>query len=167
MEPHGGASLRERVDAVYEAAEELGEDAVLRRIDEILDDYPADDPERLLEAAGARDFAGLEAEAEPLYRAALAGGLTGAQRAEAVIQLASTVRNLGRAGEAVALHEAELEAGLPEEYRAAAAAFLALALASDGRGAEGVAVAVEALVPTLPYYRRALGAYAAELRGGA
>ncbi len=48
----------------------------------------------LFERAGARDSAGLEAEAEPLYRGAR-GGLDEDHRTQAVIQLASTLRNLG------------------------------------------------------------------------
>ena len=85
-----------RVDAVWSAAERLGDDEVIRRIDALADERPPRDPVALFERAGARDAAGLEAEAEHLYREALERGLEGSERVQAHIQLASTIRNLGR-----------------------------------------------------------------------
>ena len=118
---------------------------MIRRIDALADERPPGDPIALFERAGARDAAGLEAEAEHLYREALERGLGGSERVQAHIQLASTIRNLGRPLEAVGLLDAiEPEAG---ELRDAVVAFRALALvdAGDARRA-----ASEALVGPRP-----------------
>lgn len=152
-----------RVDAVWAQAAELGEAAVVERIDALAAERPADDPRAAFEAAGARDFAGDEADAEPLYRRALALGLTEPHRAQAVIQLASTLRNLGRPDESVALLRDELAEHPDHELADAVRAFLALALASRGDAVAGASVALTALAPHLPLYRRAVERYAAEL----
>ncbi|HEY2555886.1 MAG TPA: tetratricopeptide repeat protein [Diaminobutyricibacter sp.] len=152
-----------RVNAVWTQAGALGEDAVVERIDELVTERPADDPRAAFEAAGARDYAGLEADAEPLYRRALALGLTSPHRAQAVIQLASTLRNLDRADESVTLLRDELAQHPDDELADAARAFLALALVSRGDAVAGASVALEALASHLPLYRRAVAAYAAEL----
>ncbi len=65
---------------------------------------------------------------KPLYRASLARGLSGSERVQAHIQLASTIRNLGRPNESIALLDAiEPDAG---ELRDAVVAFRALALST-------------------------------------
>ncbi|MFC5859670.1 tetratricopeptide repeat protein [Agromyces flavus] len=120
-----------RVDEVWATAAEIGEDAVIDRIDALAAELPVDDPRGPFEAAGARDFAGLEAEAEPRYRSALALGLAGRARVEAQIQLASTVRNLGRPAESLELLDAIGDSA--GELADAVAAFRALALATLGR----------------------------------
>jgi len=156
---------QQRVDAVWASADELGDDEVIRRIDAIAAERPADDPVALFERAGARDSAGLEAVAETLYRRALAGGLGGSERVQAHIQLASTVRNLGRPLEAVALLDAvESESG---ELRDAVVAFRALALVDAGDARRAASEALAALAPYLVRYRASLAAYAAELRSSA
>jgi hypothetical protein len=59
---------------------------------------------------GARDTAGIESEAEKYYRAALASGQLDAYRSSrASIQLASTLRILGRLKESEQLLVAELD----------------------------------------------------------
>ncbi|SDS38850.1 tetratricopeptide repeat protein [Agrococcus carbonis] len=150
-----------RVDAVYDD-ESLGDDARVARIDALAESAPHP-AIGLFERAGALDSAGREAEAEPLYRAAVAAGLADAdpvREAYRRIQHASTLRNLGRVDEAIAMLES---AGASPEVGAAREAFLALALHSAGRHDEALRVALEALAPTLPLYRRAVLAYAAEL----
>ena len=57
----------------------------------------------LFERGGSRDSGGRPDEAEPLYREALALGLPDDERAQCTIQLASTLRNLGRPEESLAL----------------------------------------------------------------
>ena len=126
------------------------------------------------ELAGVYDSLGLEAEAVPFYRQALDDGLDQAHAARARIQLASTLRNLGRIDEAIDLLSqpggAETD-GLKEGASRADAsradasrrAFLALALHSAGRHDEALREALEALIPTLPRYQRSLSGYAAEL----
>jgi tetratricopeptide (TPR) repeat protein len=156
---------QDRVDAVWASAEQLGDAEVVRRIDALAAERPVDDPIATFERAGARDSAGLESEAEELYRRALAIGLDGSERVRAHIQLASTIRNLGRPGEAIELLDAiEPDAG---ELSDAVAAFRALALFSTGDATLAASVALEALARHLPRYRVSVAAYAAELGASA
>jgi hypothetical protein len=150
---------QERVDAVWARADELGDQGVMDAIDALAVDAP-DAGLALFERGGSRDSAGLETEAEPLYRAALAAGLPEDERAQCTIQLASTIRNLGRPEESL-----ELLATIPPDhgYAAAAAAFTALTLASLGRPTEGLRLVLHALAPTLPRYQRSVRGYADEL----
>ncbi|HWS51489.1 MAG TPA: tetratricopeptide repeat protein [Microbacterium sp.] len=149
-----------RIDAVW-ADDALTDADRTVAIDAIAAERGADDALALFERAGARDSAGLEAQAEPLYRAALAAGLDEDRRAQATIQLASTLRNLGRIDESVQMLKAERERGGPMSD--AASAFYALALVSQGDARAGAAVALEALAPHLPRYTRSVVAYAREL----
>lgn len=150
-----------RVDAVW-ADEGLGDQDRIVRIDALAAERGEDDAVGLFERAGARDSAGEEAAAEELYRRALDAGLDEDRRIQATIQLASTLRNLGRPDESLALLEPERATNGP--YRDAVAAFHALALASSGDPTGGLAVALEALAPHLPRYVRSVTAYAGELR---
>lgn len=154
-----------RIDAVWAAADELGDDEVIGRIDAIAAERPDGDPVALFERAGARDSAGLEADAEPLYRAALANGLTGSERVQAHVQLASTIRNLGRPLESIELLDAiEPDAG---ELRDAVVAFRALALVDAGDLRRAASDALAALAPHLHRYRASVAAYAADLAASA
>ncbi|HWM34185.1 MAG TPA: tetratricopeptide repeat protein [Pseudolysinimonas sp.] len=147
---------QERVDAVWADADRLGDQGVLDAIDALAAEAP-DPALALFERGGARDSAGLETEAEPLYRAALAAGLPDDERALCTIQLASTLRNLGRAEEGLTL----LSTIAPDHpYAGAAACFRALALVSLGRPVDGVSELLHALAPTLPRYQRSVRAYA-------
>jgi tetratricopeptide (TPR) repeat protein len=152
-----------RVAAVWARAGELGDGGVIAAIDKLATERPADDAVALAERAGARDSAGLESEAEPFYRAALASGLDDDHRAQVTIQLASTIRNLGRAEESLELLRAEFADRPDSPYAAAATAFAALALASLGRPTEGLVAVLHALASTLPRYQRSVRAYADEL----
>jgi len=147
---------QERVDAVWADADRLGDQGVLDAIDALAVEAP-DPGLALFERGGARDSAGLEAEAEPLYRAALAAGLPDDERAQCTIQLASTLRNLGRPEESLELLEG-IEPDHP--YAGAAACFRALALVSLGRPAEGVRALLHTVAPALPRYQRSVRAYA-------
>lgn len=152
----------ERVAAVW-ADDSLTDDERIVLIDAIAAERAGDDPRALFERAGARDAAGLERDAEPLYRAAIAAGLSGTELPQAVIQLASTLRNLGRVEEALDLLRPEYERGaagaLPDEV----AAFYALALVSAGQPDAAASVALSALAPHLTRYRRSVEAYAREV----
>jgi hypothetical protein len=97
-----------------------------------------------------------------LYEQALELGLTGVRRRRAVIQLASSLRNLGRAQESVALLSAERAAG-SDELDDAVSAFLALALVDTGREREAVSLALGALARHLPRYQRSVTNYAKSL----
>lgn len=97
--------------------------------------------------------------AVPLYRQALEHGLEGGRRRQAIIQMASSLRNIGRPEESVALLTAEIDAG-SDELDGAVLAFLALALADTGREREGISAALAALAPHLPRYQRSVATYA-------
>ncbi|MDR6868429.1 tetratricopeptide (TPR) repeat protein [Microbacterium resistens] len=150
-----------RVDAVW-ADDALSDAERIARIDELAAERAVDDPIALFERAGAQDSAGREGDAEVLYRRALAGGLDGRRRAEARIQLASTLRNLGQVEESLRVLDEERRGG---ELADAAAAFYALALASAGDPKAAAAIALETLAPHLPQYTRSVAAYARELGG--
>jgi hypothetical protein len=157
---------QERVDAIW-ANDALSDQERIDRIDRLAAERPAGDAIALFERAGARDCAGLETAAEPLYRAALERGLDDEHRTQAVIQLASTLRNMGRVDESLALLRTEYERGADAPLHDATAAFYALALASNGDAAPAVSVALKALAPHLPRYTRSVSAYADELGAGA
>ena len=156
---------QERVDAVWDD-ESLSERQVIERIDSLADERPENDPVALFERAGARDSAGLEAEAEVLYRRALQGGLDDERRTRATIQLASTIRNLGKIDESLALLRAEYEREPRGPLHDAAAAFYALALVSSGESERAASIALQALAPHLPRYTRSVTGYAREIADG-
>ncbi|MDI9890283.1 tetratricopeptide repeat protein [Microbacterium sp. IEGM 1404] len=156
---------QERVDAVWDDTS-LTEQQVIERIDALAAERPEDDPVALFERAGARDSAGLEADAEVLYRRALAGGLDDERRTQATIQLASTIRNLGKIDEARELLRAEYEREPRGPLHDAAAAFYALALVSSGESERAASIALQALAPHLPRYTRSVTGYAREIPDG-
>jgi hypothetical protein len=158
-------SWESRVAAVWASAESSPDDAVLGRIDALVSERGPDDAAALFEAASVRDYLSREADAEPLYRAAIAAGLDIARHPQAVIQLASTLRNLGRPAEAVDLLNDLLAEHPADEWTSPAAAFLALSLASDGRERDAASVALYALAESLPVYSGAVKRYALDLRG--
>ncbi|MGW3566005.1 tetratricopeptide repeat protein [Streptomyces sp. NPDC000941] len=155
-----------RVADLWTAFDDHGPADFLAAMTALAAELPAGDPVASFELASAYDATDREAEAAPRYREALAAGLGGSRRRQAVIQLASTVRNLGRPEEGVALLTAEREAE-SDELDDAVAAFLALALVDAGREREAVGLALSALSRHLPMYNRSLARYADELAGGA
>jgi len=138
-------------------------------IDKLAAELPDDDPIGLFERACAWDSTGHSDRAVPLYQRALRYGLTGYRRRRAVIQMSSSLRNVGQVETAVTLLEAERDidpATLDEQTRTlsdAISATLALCLVDAGRGREAVSVAVAALAPHLPRYQRSMGNYARQL----
>jgi Tetratrico peptide repeat len=140
----------------------FGEAEFVARVDELAAELPPEDPVVPFEQGSARDSTGQSDLAIPLYRQALERGLEGERRRRAVIQLASSLRNLGQAGESVTLLRAEREAG-PDELDDAVSGFLALALVDQGCEREAVFVALTALSRHLTRYQRSLANYAAEL----
>ena len=129
-------------------------------LEALLAQLPANSPVAACEGASAQDSTGHPDLAVPLYREALDLGLTGIRRRRAAIQLASSLRNLGRPDESVALlrHEADQQS---DELDDAVRAFLALALHDVGAHDEALALALTALAPHLPRYQRSLANYAA------
>ena len=150
----------ERVDAFWAGADDTQPEATLSAMRVLVDERPEGDPDAVFEWASVHDFLGFEAEAIVHYRAALAGGLVEPRRRRAVIQLASSLRNVGEPEAAVELLQ-ELK---PDDATGSAAqAFLALALWDAGEHAVALRTALLALAPTLPMYRRSVEHYAREL----
>lgn len=114
------------------------------------------------ERACAFDSTGHEKEAEPLYRSALAHGLSGLRRRRARIQLASTLRNNGKIEESIQILREE-KASEPDELNDAVDSFLALSLYSAGQNKEALSLALKALSQHLPRYNKSLYRYAENL----
>lgn len=158
----GDPDWERRLAAAWASIDQLDEDEFRDRIDQLTSELPASSGVGAFERACAFDSTGHSDRAVPLYRSALELGLTGIRRRRAVIQLASSLRNLGQASESVTLLEAEREAG-SDELDDALRGFLALALVDVGREREAVSIALGSLAPHLPRYQRSLANYAAEL----
>jgi tetratricopeptide (TPR) repeat protein len=153
------ADWEKRLAELWGAFEQIEPADFIRRMQALIEELPPLHPVGLFELAGTFDSLGKEAEAEPLYRRALAEGLPGDRRRRAVIQLASTLRNLGRAQESADLLAHEWKA-TPDDLDDAVVAFLALALIDLSREREAAALALAALARHLPRYNRSLANYA-------
>ncbi len=151
-----------RLAELWAAFDTIDAKTFIARIEALAAELPSGHAIGLFERASAQDSTGHETEAEPLYRQALENGLTGIRRRRATIQLASTLRNLGRAGEGVALLTAELTKP-SDELDDAVAAFLALCLVDAGRAKEAAALSLGSLSRHLPRYNRSLKRYAETL----
>lgn len=128
-------------------------------IDTLAGELPAGSATADFERACAFDSTGHSDKAVPLYERALATGLTGLRRRRAVIQMSSSLRNVGRPDRSVELLTEELHAG-SDELDDAVRATLALALTDVGREREAVSLAVGALAKHLPRYQRSMANYA-------
>lgn len=148
-----------RLADAWASLDTLDEDAFRARIDALAAELPADSGIGPFERGGSFDSTGHPDRAVALYREALDLGLTGERRRCAVIQLASSLRNLGEPERAVELLRAEVDAG-SNDLDDAVRAFLALALTDVGRDREAVSLALGALAPHLPRYQRSVGNYA-------
>jgi hypothetical protein len=152
----------QRLADLWMTLDDRPEDEFVAAIDELTGELPDDEGAGPFERAAARDSTGHSDLAVPLYRQALERGLGGERRRRAVIQLASSLRNLGEVATSVGLLEAELARtsdGLDDAVRA----FLALALVDSGREREAVSHALTALAPHLPRYQRSTANYARAL----
>jgi tetratricopeptide (TPR) repeat protein len=153
------ADWERRVAHAWASIDQLSEADFLALIEQLAAELPADSAVGAFERASSFDSTGHSDRAVPLYRRALAIGLTGERRRRAVIQLASSLRNLGQPQESVALLSAEMEAG-SDHLDDAVKAVLALALVDVGREREAVSLAIGALAPHLPRYQRSMANYA-------
>jgi len=156
------ADWEQRCAATWAALATLDEREFLARIDALAGELPAGSAIAAFERGAAFDSTGHPDRAVPLYRAALHAGLHGLRRRRALIQLASSLRNLGDAAQAEALLRPELDAP-SDELDGAVRAFLALALADLGREREGLALSLQALSRVLPRYNASLARYAQAL----
>jgi len=152
----------QRLTEAWASLEHSSAPEFLARIDSLAAELPPDSGVGVFERAAALDSTGHSDLAVPLYREAIDRGLTEERRRRAVIQLASSLRNLGQPQLSVELLTAELDAP-SDELDDAVRAFLALALLDIGREREAAAIALASLAPHLPRYQRSLGRYAASL----
>jgi tetratricopeptide (TPR) repeat protein len=120
-----------------------------------------DEAEREYELGGEHDSAGREEQAIPHYERALALGLREDLVPGALLQLGSSLRNVGRNDEAVALFD-DAVARFPDH--AALRLFRAFALATAGRDREALVDVLELArtrieAPEIERYRRSLENY--------
>jgi tetratricopeptide (TPR) repeat protein len=151
-----------RVADVWATFDERTDEENRALVDALAAELPDGSAAASFERACAFDSTARSDLAVPLYRDALDRGLGPERRRRAVIQLASSLRNVGEAEESVRLLAAELVRE-PDELDDAVRAFLALALSEVGRERKALAHALTALAPHLPRYQRSLAAYAEEL----
>jgi len=150
------------VGKLWAEIERYPEDDFLGRMDAVAAALPSGDPRGLFERGSAYDSTGHPDRAVHLYQAAIDAGLDSGRRRRAVIQMASSRRNLGDPQAALDLLRAEA-ARTSDELDGAVATFLALALVDLGREREAVAVALTALAKYLPRYNRSVARYAQQL----
>ena len=162
MVTHRTAEWEQRLAALWASIDDHSDERFRARSEELVTELPADSAVTAFERAASFDSTGRSDLAVPLYEQALELGLESERRRRAVIQLASSLRNVGRAHESVALLTAERDAG-SDQLDDAVSAFLALALVDTGRELEAVSLALAALSRHLPRYQRSLNHYAQEL----
>lgn len=160
---NAAAEWEQRLSELWASLDDRSEAAFLGAMERLAAELPAGSGIGIFERASAFDSTGHSDRAVPLYQQALDLGLSGERRRRAAIQLASSLRNLGRAQESVALLTTELDAG-SDELDDAVRAFLTLALVDTGREREAASLALTALAPHLPRYQRSLANYAQLLR---
>ncbi len=149
----------QRLSDLWASIDDQSEEEFLSRIEQLVAELPPDSAVAVFERAASLDSTGQSDLAVPLYRQALERGLHSERRRRAVIQLASSLRNLGRPAESVALLTAEREIA-SDDLDDAVSAFLALALVDVGREREAVSLALTALSRHMTRYRRSLANYA-------
>lgn len=148
----------QRVADAWATINERSETDFLALIEELAVELPPGSGVGMFERAASLDSTGHPDLAVPLYRQALDRGLTGERRRRAVIQMASSLRNLGQPEESVALLKTEMDAG-SDHLDDAVRAFLALGLVDIGQEREAVSLALGAGTAPTP-----LPAFAHELR---
>ncbi|MEV0317954.1 tetratricopeptide repeat protein [Streptomyces sp. NPDC050658] len=151
-----------RLAEVWDAVDTYGETGAAdfrAAVDRLVEELPPGSPLAPFERACAFDTTGHSDRAVPLYQEALELGLQGYRRRRTLIQLSSSLRNIGRPEEGVALLTPELDAP-SDELDDAVRATLALCLANLGREREGLALVLGALAPHLPRYQRSMANYA-------
>jgi len=152
-------SWESRVADLWKRIDEYAPEEFVLQVERLAAELPPASAEGLFERACAHDSTGHPDRAVPLYQQALVAGLTGIRRRRAVIQMASSMRNLGNPERAADLLAAELDAP-SDELDEAVRGFLALALVDLGREREAVAVSLTALARYLPRYNKSLARYA-------
>ncbi|WP_163543177.1 tetratricopeptide repeat protein [Occultella kanbiaonis] len=157
-----GDSWDERIAAFWKVADDERPDAMWAALDVLLAERPTADAAAAFERASLHDMLGEEHAAIPLYQAAMDGGLDAERQGYATIQLASSLRNVGRLDEERALLESVRS---DDSLGAAARSFLALTLHDLGQSGEALRLVLTDHAPHVPLYGRALAEYAALLPG--
>ena len=157
-----GREWEERLADLWASIDDHSEEQFSARMEQLVAELPEGSAVAAFERAGAFDSTGRSDHAVTLYRQALDVGLGEERRRRAVIQLASSLRNIGQAPESVALLTAERNAR-SDDLDDAVSAFLALALVDTGHEREAVSLALTALSRHLTRYQRSLANYAREL----
>jgi tetratricopeptide (TPR) repeat protein len=152
----------QRLADAWSSIGQARETEFLATVNQLASELPSDSAVAAFERAAALDSTGHPDRAVPLYRQALKLGLAGERRRRAVIQLASSLRNLGEPWESAALLRAELDAE-SDHLDDAVRAFLALALADIGKERQAVSLALGSLARHLPRYQHSLANYAQAL----
>jgi tetratricopeptide (TPR) repeat protein len=153
------ADVNRRAAALFAAIDDYEEAAFLAEIDALAAELSADDADALFHRASARDSWGHSDLAVPLYRRALdLGGLTGENRRRAVIQMSSSLRNIGQVDLALETLLKEREAG-EDHLSDALDCTIALCLSTLGRDREGLSLVLVALAKHLPRYNRSMANY--------
>jgi hypothetical protein len=156
---HLNSDWEKRLADLWATLDDCEEQQFVDAISDLVAELPRGSAVGFFERACAFDSTGHSDLAVPLYETALGVGLAGERRRRAVIQMASSMRNIGKAEDAVALLTAELDREA-DALTGAVRAVLALSLCDVGREREAVAVALTALSEYLPRYNRSLANYA-------
>ena len=149
-----------RVAEFWKSADDGKATEMLTKMKSLVSELEPNDPDGLFEWASVHDFLGLEVDAVPIYEQALKSGLTRLKNQKAVIQLASSLRNIGKANEAVVLLETH---SFDDEMSVASKAFLALAYLDSGNPEKALGLALDEFYPAEAIYRRSIKSYAQEL----
>lgn len=152
----------QRLEKLWASMDDHEEKIFIAKMDQLVAELPATSAVGLYERGSAFDSTGHSDLAVPFYRDALKRGLPESRRRQAVIQLASSLRNLGQATESVALLTAERNRG-SDELDDAVYAFLALALIDVGREKEAVSISLTALSRHMTRYKRSVENYAKDI----
>jgi len=155
-----------RLADLWKRLDELGGADFVVAMRRLTAELPEGDPVALFELGAAYDSTGSPQEAVNLYNSALQAGLPGLRRRRVQIQMASSLRNLGKPQQAADMLFEELNQP-SDELDQAVAAFLALALADLGREREALSISLGALSKCLPRYNRSLARYAEALNSAA
>jgi hypothetical protein len=153
------ADVNRRVAALFAAIDDYDEPSFLAEIDALAAELPEGDADGIFHRASARDSWGHSDLAVPLYAQALEiGGLTGENRRRAVIQMSSSLRNIGRVEDGLANLLKEKENG-EDHLSDALDCTIALCLSTLGRDREGLSLVLVALAKHLPRYNRSMANY--------
>ena len=102
------ANWEQRASGAWASLDQRSEVEFLARIENLASELPADSGVASFERAASLDSTGHPDLAVPMHRQSQDLGLTSNHRRRPVIQLATSLRNLGQPAESVALLAAEL-----------------------------------------------------------